>query len=468
VDTLLEEFGLAEVQDTYIGGPQVRGISGGQRRRVSLARGMAARAPILFCDEPTSGLSATDAELCVRSLRAITRKLNILSVVVIHQPRVEVVDLFDTLVLLTSSPGRVTYHGPMAEARQYFKSLGFGFSPQANIADAFMDLVTPGSASDASSELSQAYKTNQAPEIEARAEAAAASVGPTVAEMLQAVQPQEGDARALRAPAVSRRAAPLRTQISVVLARKARITYRNPLAGALTVLMPCLMGTMLGSVFQDIGHKMFLQQVPFFFILVTGSCFQSMGFMAQLVDERIYVKYETSEALYSEWVIALANFCVDVPIALMGASAQILIAYKFSGFSADLFQTLFGWALLVFLVYDSLFSCVAAFAPDAQLAQLVATPMLTIFMLFNGFVVSRAAAPAWFKWIFLISPNFHTMQNMVTTVAKKEGAEAKSIVDAFGYEYGHEAAALAVMVGSIVVLRVLQLVGLKFFNNIQR
>lgn len=76
--------------------------------------------------------------------------------------------------------------------------------------------------------------------------------------------------------------------------------------------------------------------MPFFFILVTGSCFQSMGFMAQLVDERIYVKYETSEALYSEWVIALASFCVDVPIALVGASAQILIAYQFSGFPGEL------------------------------------------------------------------------------------------------------------------------------------
>merc|ERR1719291_1411324 len=62
VDVLLKEFGLAEVADTYVGGAShVRGISGGQRRRVSLARAVAARAPLLFCDEPTSGLSATDA-----------------------------------------------------------------------------------------------------------------------------------------------------------------------------------------------------------------------------------------------------------------------------------------------------------------------------------------------------------------------------------------------------------------------
>merc|ERR1719235_858653 len=71
IGILLKAFGLEKVADTFIGGTKVRGISGGQRRRVTLARGVASRAKLLFCDEPTSGLSATDAELCVRSLRII-------------------------------------------------------------------------------------------------------------------------------------------------------------------------------------------------------------------------------------------------------------------------------------------------------------------------------------------------------------------------------------------------------------
>lgn len=74
----------------------------------------------------------------------------------------------------------------------------------------------------------------------------------------------------------------------------------------------------------------------------------------------------------------------------------------------------------------------------------------------------------WFKWVFHISPNFHTMQSLVTAVAKHEGEDAAGIVDAFGYEYGQEGTALAVMVASIVVLRALQLLGLRFCNNVQR
>merc|ERR1719330_2235283 len=95
VDVLLETFALTSVASTYIGGAQVRGISGGQRKRVLLARGVAAHASLLFCDEPTSGLSATDAELCVKALRTVVKRLGATCLVVIHQPRHEVAMLFD-------------------------------------------------------------------------------------------------------------------------------------------------------------------------------------------------------------------------------------------------------------------------------------------------------------------------------------------------------------------------------------
>lgn len=180
------------------------------------------------------------------------------------------------------------------------------------------------------------------------------------------------------------------------------------------------------------------------------------------------MKFETSEALYDESAMALANFAIDVPLALVGACGQILISFAFSGMAHSLFWPIFGWTLLVFFVYDSLFACVAAFAPDAQLAQLLATPCLTIFMLFNGFCVSRGGSPPWFRWIFDLSPNFHAMQSIITSVAAAEGPKAVSYADMLGYRAGQEDKALTVMVGSIVVLRLLQIIGLKFFNHIQK
>merc|ERR1712203_1342651 len=218
-------------------------------------------------------------------------------------------------------------------------------------------------------------------------------------------------------------------------------------------------GILLGSIFQGIGagDKLFLQQVPFFFIIVTMLCFQSMVFMPVLVDERMYMKYETSEALY-----------IDVPLSLFGASCQITIAYMFSGYPWGLFGVFFGWILLVFFVYDSLFACVAAFAPDAQVALLIATPFLTIFMLFNGFVVSPGSAPGWCAWLFNFSPNFYTMQSILAHVADHEGPDAWQVVDTFGYKPGQETKGLIVMLCAVAILPVLQVIALKHFNNIQR
>ena len=101
VKVIAADLGLDKVLSTKIGSETVRGISGGQRRRVTLARGLVTGANILFCDEPTSGLSSTDAEVCIRLMRYGCLKRGTSMFVVIHQPKPEVARLFDDLILLT-------------------------------------------------------------------------------------------------------------------------------------------------------------------------------------------------------------------------------------------------------------------------------------------------------------------------------------------------------------------------------
>ncbi len=124
VNEVLGNFGLLRVKDQLIGDAYIRGISGGQKRRTTLARGFVGGAQIVFADEPTSGLSATDAELCVRAMRRASESKGVTFVVVIHQPRVEVAQMFDHLLLMTANPGRVVYNGPFRAAAAYFTKAG--------------------------------------------------------------------------------------------------------------------------------------------------------------------------------------------------------------------------------------------------------------------------------------------------------------------------------------------------------
>jgi len=122
----------------------------------------------------------------------------------------------------------------------------------------------------------------------------------------------------------------------------------------------------------------------------------------------------------------------------------------------------------MFFVYDSLFGFVAAVAVDGQQAQALATPVLAIFLLCNGFIVSKASAPAFLKWIFAISPNAYAMQAITLNLAEGGGAAGQSVLAHAGYVAGENGKGNAILVSMIVVLRLLQLVALKLLHKVQK
>jgi len=462
IEVLLETFGLSGVAESYIGNQEVRGISGGQRRRVTLARGVAAHASLLFCDEPTSGLSATDAESCVKALRTVAKRLGVMCMVVIHQPRNEVAQLFDQLMLLTSGPGRVAYCGPMAKAQSYLADRGLPVPANINPTDYFMDIVTPGTRQDRSSQLVAAFWHVQKPGVDLMVEQARQRKGQNVREMLGC----DSKARAIRSPyAVS-----FCSQLASLLRRKVMITVRNPVALGLPLFVPVVQGVIVGYMFEGIGQKDLLRQVMFVFCLLTMLCLAGTMSLIVLITERTLMKYETSEALYSEAAASLATFLIDVPLALLGAVLNILIMTSFAQLDAHIFSMVFSWSILLFFVYDSLFAFIGAVAADVRQAQTIATPFVSIFMLFNGFVVSKKDSPVPLHWLFDISPNSYAMQAIVVRMANEDDNqfEGQMLLDQFGYHEVDNTFGIEVLVGMVVVFRVLQQLGLMYLNGVQR
>jgi len=460
IEVLLETFALAPVAETYIGSPEVRGISGGQRRRVTLARGVAAHASLLFCDEPTSGLSATDAELCVKALRTVAKRLGAMCLVVIHQPRHEVAMLFDQLVLLTSSPGRMVYSGPMEQAQQYWRERGFPVPANINPTDYYLDLLTPGTQLDQSEAFVQAFKEVQKPILDERVDQAQRILGATVSAMLAS----DDVPRTYGPHAVS-----FWTQLGALLRRKIRITLRNPMALGLPLFIPMVQGFIVGYMFEGIGEKELLRQVMFVFCLLTMLCLAGTMSLIVLITDRTLMKYETSEALYSEGAWSVCSFLVDVPLGLLGALLNVVVMVAFARLENALFLMVMKWSLLLFFVYDSLFAFIGAVAADTRQAQVIATPFVSIFMLFNGFVVSMKDAPVTLHWIFHISPNAYAMQAIVVQMAKGAGWQGEMLLKQFGYsEDIDEMRGVEALVGMIILLRVGQQWGLRYLNHVQR
>ncbi|KAJ1686809.1 hypothetical protein LUZ63_018199 [Rhynchospora breviuscula] len=147
VENTIEEMGLQDCSNRTIGNWHLRGISGGEQKRLSIALEILTRPRLLFLDEPTSGLDSASAFFVIQALRQMAIDGNKTVISSVHQPSSEVFALFDDLCLL--SGGEVVYFGDAKSAPKFFAEVGFPCPSRRNPSDHFLrcinsdfDLVT--------------------------------------------------------------------------------------------------------------------------------------------------------------------------------------------------------------------------------------------------------------------------------------------------------------------------------------
>ncbi|XP_048475874.1 broad substrate specificity ATP-binding cassette transporter ABCG2 isoform X2 [Rhincodon typus] len=138
IDQVINELGLMKVADSKVGTPFTRGVSGGERKRTNIGMELIIDPSVLFLDEPTTGLDAGTALTVLLLLQRMSRKGKTI-IFSIHQPRYSIFKLFGSLTLLAN--GRLVYHGPSAEALDYFSGIGYTCEPFNNPADFFLDVI---------------------------------------------------------------------------------------------------------------------------------------------------------------------------------------------------------------------------------------------------------------------------------------------------------------------------------------
>ena len=140
VTDILELLHLQRVADARIGDPLKRGISGGERRRLTVGLELMTLPPVLFCDEITTGLSARDALRVMRIVQRLCNTGRHTVICTIHQPRTSIFHMFDEILLLHQ--GRTVYCGPGgANILGYFDRMGFHCPMYTNPADWLLDLM---------------------------------------------------------------------------------------------------------------------------------------------------------------------------------------------------------------------------------------------------------------------------------------------------------------------------------------
>ncbi|KAG5940743.1 hypothetical protein E4U60_000318 [Claviceps pazoutovae] len=239
VEEVILELGLKECADTRIGNTQHRGCSGGEKRRVSIGVQLLANPSVLFLDEPTTGLDATSAFQLVRTLKSLAQKGRTI-ITTIHQPRSEIWDLFDNLIVL--SKGGPVYSGSITECLPWFTACGFSLPPFVNPAEFIIDV---------------AAVDNRTPELEAETMTRVNILKASWEEESTRRYPPLTDAiasggRGQKQPAQTH--AGFLRQLHVLTDRTLKVTYRDPLGMTASILEAVIMGIVTGYIFFDLGR----------------------------------------------------------------------------------------------------------------------------------------------------------------------------------------------------------------------
>uniref|UniRef100_A0A7S0ZHE1 Probable ATP-dependent transporter ycf16 n=1 Tax=Timspurckia oligopyrenoides TaxID=708627 RepID=A0A7S0ZHE1_9RHOD len=399
VRNVIQELGLSHVSDSYIGDENVRGLSGGEKKRVNVGVELVSDPALLFLDEPTSGLDAFNALNVMYTLRQLASRGRSI-ITTIHQPRSNIFVMFDYLCLL--SLGQVVYYGPAAGAVTYFSALQFDCPTQFNPADYFIDLISVDPRNPEAEGKSRKR-------IEYFAETLKEQQPSEPCEPLLSIEPEE-----LRN--VKRYQVSWFSQVAILLGRHLRLITREKVANAARIGQTVFFSVMLGLIWLDVGRQDFSDEEvarnaafdvggALFFIIVNMAFSGVFGILFNYPLERAVVLKERSSGTYRVSAYAVAKNLSELPRNALQVLFLCTVTYFMIGFrsGAGMFFTYLYVILMAYLIAEGITLCVSTLLPDPQAAAAIVPVFIIMSMLFGGFLINNATTPSWIGWLRWIS-----------------------------------------------------------------
>ncbi|KAF9438996.1 hypothetical protein BGZ76_001891 [Entomortierella beljakovae] len=402
VYSVMQELNLTHIKDTKVGGTVIRGISGGEKRRVTIGIELLSSPSILLLDEPTSGLSATDALNVANAIKSLARKGRTV-ILTVHQPRSDIYELFDDLLLL--SQGKVVYFGKAQSAAAYFEGLGHECPVGWNVADYFLDLITvnqESGASDSGTDFAKSYYDYIATNPEAQ-------LTRLLSEHQSSSEKAERDAllKQFKSAYTTKYAATTFTQTMLITQRSFTNWLRHPTVFQASAFIHVVFALVIGSLFSGLkdrpgmGEISFNKSIAVFFIT---SFLATMTFsaMPQFIIERSLFLRERAAGMYRTSSYFIAKTIIETLSYTILSVIFVVIVYYLVGFNGSLVYYFVSVAVFVNVAL-SLIAAIGASADNAEVGMNILSLVNTMAMLFSGFIVSRTDIPRGWIWAFWAS-----------------------------------------------------------------
>jgi ATP-binding cassette, subfamily G (WHITE), member 2, PDR len=409
-------FGLSHVRSTKVGNDFIRGVSGGERKRVSIAEMAVSGASIGAWDNSTRGLDAATALDFVRTLKTSSQTMGTTHAVALYQASQSIYDVFDTVIVLYE--GRQIYFGPCGAAKAYFENMGW-LCPSRQTTGDFLTSVTNPSERRAKPGCEHMVPRTaveferywqKSPEYSAcRNEIDTIDVhfpvgGPALENSRKAHRMTQGKH--------TRKGSPYRnsiaSQVKLCITRSYQRMWNDWSSTASLIVAQIIQALIIGSIFygtpQDTNG--FFAQGSVLFFAVFMNTLASVSEITTLFNQRPIVEKHKTYAFYHPFAEGLADIIAYLPVKFLTSVAFNVILY----FLGDLRREagpFFIYFLFVFtatLAMSAIFRTIAASSKAIPQAMAFAGVLLLAIAIYTGFTLQTAYMHPWLRWVGYINP----------------------------------------------------------------
>ncbi|WCJ30205.1 ABC transporter G family member 39 [Euphorbia peplus] len=414
-DYIIKILGLEKCADTMVGDEMRRGISGGEKKRLTIGEMLVGPTRLLLMDEISTGLDSSTTFQIVNSLRQSIHLLNGTALISLLQPAPETYDLFDDIILL--SDGQIVYQGPRENVLDFFENMGFKCPKRKGVADFVQEVTSRRDQEQYWSCKDEPYRFVSVKEF---AEAFQSfHIGRKLGDELST--PFDKSKCHPAALTTTKYGINKKELLKACISRELLLMKRNSFVYIFKMIQLIVTALIATSVFPRTKmHRYTLTDAAaflgaLFFSIVTTLMFNGFTELA-LSILKLPVFYKQRDLLfYPSWAYALPTWILKIPITFVEAAIWLIITYYPIGFDPSIERFFKQYVLLLCTnqMASGLFRLMAAVGRNIIVANTFGSFALLAITVLGGFILSRDDVHKWWLWGYWASPLMY-VQNAIS------------------------------------------------------
>ncbi|KAI0095244.1 ABC-2 type transporter-domain-containing protein [Irpex rosettiformis] len=414
---LLQMLNISHTKQTYVGDEFVRGVSGGERKRVSIAEMMATRAHVLCFDNSTRGLDASTALDFIKAMRAMTDILGQTTFATLYQAGEGIYELFDKVIVLDK--GRQVFFGPPSEARAYFENIGYKPLPRQSTADYLTGCTDPNERQFAPARSSADVPSSPgALEETFRNSSYANEMQLSLEKYKVAMETQHHDQLTFReaVAAEKKRGVSKKSpytvgffgQVKALVKRNFQMRMQDKFQLITSYTLDTVLALVIGGAYfnQPLDSAGAFTRGSVMFAALLTSCLETFSELPAQMLGRPILKKQTSYSFYRPAATVIANTLADMPFSFIRITIYNIIIYFMVNLNRN-GGAFFAWELvsyLAFLTMQGFFRTFGLMCSNFDTAFRLSVFFIPNMVQYIGYMIPVQQMKRWLFWIYYINP----------------------------------------------------------------